>query len=309
MPIFAYLSRRLVQALFVIVAVSLLVALAIRQTGDPAVMMLSQSSAINQEDIENIRQALGLNQPFLAQYTQFMGGLLSGEMGNSFFRGAIAPLMLEAMKASGILAILSLSFSLMLSLPLGIYAAVHRGSWGDQAVRVFSLIGLSFPNFWLGIMLMLCFSVWLGWLPPSGFEGWQSALLPAITIGLILTASNVRLVRSAMLETLSKQHIMVARAKGLSENSVIYKHALRNSAITIITYLGLQFGSLLGGMVIVEMVFNWPGMGTLAIEAIAQRDYPILQTVITVSAMAIVVVNLLVDVAYVLLDPRIRLAN
>lgn len=307
MPMLAYLSRRLVQALFVIVAVSLLVALAIRQTGDPAVMMLSQSSAISQEDIDNIRAALGLNEPFLTQYWNFMSGLLSGDMGNSFFRGAIAPLMTDAMRSSAILAVLSLGFSLLLSLPLGIYAAVHRGSWGDQAVRVFSLIGLSFPNFWLGIMLMLCFSVWLGWLPPSGFEGWQSALLPAVTIGLILTASNVRLVRSAMLETLSKQHIMVARAKGLSEGSVIYKHALRNSAITIITYLGLQFGSLLGGMVIVEMVFNWPGMGTLAIEAIAQRDYPILQTVITVSAMAIVVVNLLVDIAYVLLDPRIRL--
>lgn len=307
MPMLAYLSRRLVQALFVIVAVSLLVALAIRQTGDPAVMMLSQSSAVSQEDIDNIRAALGLNEPFLTQYWNFMSGLLSGDMGNSFFRGAIAPLMTDAMRSSAILAVLSLGFSLLLSLPLGIYAAVHRGSWGDQAVRVFSLIGLSFPNFWLGIMLMLCFSVWLGWLPPSGFEGWQSALLPAVTIGLILTASNVRLVRSAMLETLSKQHIMVARAKGLSEGSVIYKHALRNSAITIITYLGLQFGSLLGGMVIVEMVFNWPGMGTLAIEAIAQRDYPILQTVITVSAMAIVVVNLLVDIAYVLLDPRIRL--
>lgn len=307
MPMLAYLSRRLVQALFVIVAVSLLVALAIRQTGDPAVMMLSQSSAISQEDIDNIRAALGLNEPFLTQYWNFMSGLLSGDMGNSFFRGAIAPLMTDAMRSSAILALLSLGFSLLLSLPLGIYAAVHRGSWGDQAVRVFSLIGLSFPNFWLGIMLMLCFSVWLGWLPPSGFEGWQSALLPAVTIGLILTASNVRLVRSAMLETLSKQHIMVARAKGLSEGSVIYKHALRNSAITIITYLGLQFGSLLGGMVIVEMVFNWPGMGTLAIEAIAQRDYPILQTVITISAMAIVVVNLLVDIAYVLLDPRIRL--
>lgn len=307
MPMLAYLSRRLVQALFVIVAVSLLVALAIRQTGDPAVMMLSQSSAVSQEDIDNIRAALGLNEPFLTQYWNFMSGLLSGDMGNSFFRGAIAPLMTDAMRSSAILAVLSLGFSLLLSLPLGIYAAVHRGSWGDQAVRVFSLIGLSFPNFWLGIMLMLCFSVWLGWLPPSGFEGWQSALLPAVTIGLILTASNVRLVRSALLETLSKQHIMVARAKGLSEGSVIYKHALRNSAITIITYLGLQFGSLLGGMVIVEMVFNWPGMGTLAIEAIAQRDYPILQTVITVSAMAIVVVNLLVDIAYVLLDPRIRL--
>ncbi len=154
---------------------------------------------------------------------------------------------------------------------------------------------------------MLFFAVYLGWLPPSGFDSWLGLILPSVTMGLILTASNVRLVRTAMLETLAKQHIMVARAKGLSEWSVVYKHALRNSSITIITYLGLQFGALLGGMVVVEMVFNWPGMGTLAIEAIAQRDYPVLQTSITLLAIMIVLVNLLVDIAYVLLDPRIRL--
>ncbi|WP_071057854.1 ABC transporter permease [Pelistega sp. MC2] len=307
MPILSYLSKRALQAFFVIIVVSLLVAFAIRQTGDPATMMLSQSSNVTQEDIKNIQDALGLNQSFWVQYWHFMKGLLVGDMGNSFFRGPIAPLIADALKSSALLAFLSLGISLVISIPLGIYAACHKGSWADQLIRVFSLAGLSFPNFWLGIMFMLLFAVTLRWLPASGFDTWSGLVLPAITMGLILTASNVRLVRTAMLEALSKQHIMVARAKGLSEHSVVYKHALRNSAITIVTYLGLQFGALMGGMVVIEMVFNWPGMGTLAIEAISQRDYPILQTTITVLAIMIVLINLLVDCAYVILDPRIRL--
>ena len=199
------------------------------------------------------------------------------------------------------------ALSLAIALPLGIYAARHRGSRLDQLIRILSLAGLSFPNFWLGIMLMLLFAVTLRWLPPSGFEGWSSLILPALTMGLILTASNLRIVRSAMLEVLSRPYIMVARAKGLAEHTVIYRHALRNAAITIVTYLGLQFGSLMGGVVIVELVFNWPGMGTLAYEAIPQRDYPVVQTVVTVFAALIVAVNLLVDLTYTALDPRIRL--
>ncbi len=307
MPIVSYLAKRSIQALFVIVVVSLLVAFAIRLTGDPAMTLLSQSAAASQEDIQNIHNALGLNKSFWVQYADFMSGLFSGNMGNSFFRGAIAPLIQQALSSTVLLAFLSLGISLLISIPLGIYAACRPGSFGDQLIRILTLTGLSFPNFWLGIMLMLFFAVYLGWLPPSGFDSWLGLILPAVTMGLILTASNVRLVRTAMLETLAKQHIMVARAKGLSEWSVVYKHALRNSSITIITYLGLQFGALLGGMVVVEMVFNWPGMGTLAIEAIAQRDYPVLQTSITLLAIMIVLVNLLVDIAYVLLDPRIRL--
>lgn len=307
MPIVSYLIKRLLQAAFVVVVVSLLVAFAIRMTGDPAMMMLGESANVTEADLQNIREQMGLNRPFLVQYWGFMSGLFSGDLGDSFFRGAIAPLIWQAMKATMLLAIISLSVSMLISLPLGIYAARHKNSWGDQCIRILSLTGLSFPNFWLGIMLMLLFSVTLKWLPVSGFSGPSSLILPALTIGIILTASNLRIIRSAMLEVLNSQYVMVARAKGLSEQRVIYRHALRNSAITIITYLGLQFGALMGGLVVVELVFNWPGMGTLAIESIAQRDYPILQTVVTVLAMLIVLVNLLVDVAYVMLDPRIRL--
>ncbi|PIE69109.1 MAG: ABC transporter permease [Deltaproteobacteria bacterium] len=304
---FSYLCKRVLQAAFVVAAVSLLVAFAIRMTGDPAAMMLRESASVTPEDIARIREALGLNRPFLIQYFDFMGGLFSGNMGDSFFRGPIAPLLGQALGATLILTVSSLFLSLLLSIPLGIYAALRRNSWVDQLIRVGSLAGLSFPNFWLGIMLMLLFSVSLRLLPPSGFSGWEALIMPSLTIGIILTASNVRLVRTAMLEVLSSQYIMVVRAKGLSERTVIYKHALRNCAITLVTYFGLQFGTQIGGLVVVEQVFNWPGMGTLALEAIAQRDYPILQSVITVLAVMIVVVNMLVDLAYVLLDPRIRL--
>lgn len=306
MPIISYLMKRLFQAVFVIIVVSLLVALAIRMTGDPAVMMMGDGS-MTEADLAVLREQLGLNRPFFVQYWGFMSGLFSGNLGDSFFRGAISPLLWQAMQATSLLALVSLVFSLCLSLPLGIYAARHKNSWTDQLIRVLSLTGLSFPNFWLGIMLVLLFSVTLRWLPVSGFSSWQSLILPAATIGIILTASNLRIIRTAMLEVLSAQYVMVARAKGLSEYRVIYRHALRNAAITIVTYLGLQFGGLMGGLVVVELVFNWPGMGTLAMEAISQRDYPILQTVVTVLAMMIVFVNLIVDIVYVLLDPRIRL--
>ena len=167
-------------------------------------------------------------------------------------------------------------------------------------------MGLSFPNFWLATMLVLLFAITLKWLPPSGMSGFESFIMPALTMGVILTATNVRLVRTTMLETLSAQYVMVARAKGLSESKVLYKHALRNCAIPLITYFGLQFGGLLGGIVVIERVFNWPGMGTLAFDAVSARDYPVLQSVIMILSLMIVAVNLAVDIAYGLVDPRIR---
>lgn len=303
----SFIIKRLLQAIFVVVIVTLLISFAIRLTGDPAVMMLGNSGNVSPETLAKIREGLGLDRPFLVQYWDFISGLATGDLGNSFFRGPIAPLIISALGATVLLAFTSLLVSLVLSIPLGIYAALHRGGIADQFIRAFSLIGLSFPNFWLGIMLMLLFAVTLQWLPPSGFRSPASLILPAVTIGVILTATNLRIVRTTMLDVLSSQYIMVARAKGLPEWVVIYKHALRNSSIALVTYLGLQFGSLMGGLVVVEVVFNWPGLGTLAMEAIGHRDYPILQTAIAIMAVMIVGVNLLVDLTYVLLDPRIRL--
>ncbi|WP_104666618.1 ABC transporter permease [Ensifer adhaerens] len=302
-----FLIKRFLQAVFVVFVVTLTVSYAIRFTGDPALMLAQGAGSVTEEDLVRIREGLGLNQPFLAQYAQFITGMFRLDFGRSFMGGTpVSQLIASALPATMLLAFASLIVSIAISIPLGIRAAVARGKWADQTIRILSLIGLSFPNFWLAIMLVLLFSIVLKWLPPSGMDGFASFIMPALTMGIILTATNVRLVRTAMLETLQSQYIMVARAKGLSESKVLYKHALRNCAIPLITYFGLQFGGLLGGIVVVELVFNWPGMGTLAFDAVASRDYPVLQAVITVLSLMIVFVNLLVDIAYGLVDPRIR---
>tara|TARA_R110000824_G_scaffold91993_1_gene223458 strand:- start:63687 stop:64610 length:924 start_codon:yes stop_codon:yes gene_type:complete len=302
-----FLFYRVLQALFVLIAVTLIVSFAIRLTGDPAVMLAQGAGSITEADLERIREALGLNQPFLVQYLEFLKGLFTGDMGRSFMGGtSVSELIGRALPATLALAFASLLISIVVSIPLGIKAAVSRGKWPDQMIRILSLVGLSFPNFWLAIMLVLLFSITLNLLPPSGMEGWQSFIMPAATMGIILTATNVRLVRTTMLETLRSQYIMVARAKGLSNSVVLYKHALRNCSIPLITYFGLQFGGLLGGIVVVERVFNWPGLGTLAFDAVAARDYPVLQGVITVLSLMIISINLLVDVAYGFVDPRVR---
>nr|WP_269214100.1 ABC transporter permease [Brucella pseudogrignonensis] len=302
-----FLIKRILQALFVLIAMTLLVAYAIRLTGDPALMLTQGAGSITEADLERIREGLGLNQPFLVQYWQFLKGLFTLDLGRSFLGGTqVSVLVGSALPATLMLAFASLFVSIVISVPLGIKAAVSRGKWADQLIRICSLVGLSFPNFWLATMLVLLFGIYLQWLPPSGMSGIASFVMPALTMGIILTATNVRLVRTSMLETLQSQYIMVARAKGLSENKVLYKHALRNCAIPLITYIGLQFGGLLGGIVVVERVFNWPGMGTLAFDAVAGRDYPVLQATIAILSMLIIGVNLLVDIAYGLVDPRIR---
>ena len=304
MPI--YILNRLFQALFVVLVVTLFVAFSVRLSGDPTTRMISGGGAITEADLQHIRAGLGLDRPFLTQYADFMGGIVRGDFGKSFFGGTpVSNLILQAMPATFLLAFLSLILSLLISLPLGIYAAVRAGSFADQAIRALSLIGLSFPNFWLAIMLVLIFSVWLKVLPASGFLGWQSVIMPCVTLALILSAINVRIVRAAMLETLSSQYILVVRAKGLRTSSVLYKHALRNCMVPILTFIGLQFGEVLGGVVIIERVFNWPGMGTLAFDAISARDYPVLQGVVVVLSLLIVGTNLMIDMAYGFIDPRI----
>ncbi len=302
-----FLIKRLLQAIFVVFAITLVVSFAIRLTGDPALMMFQGGGSMTEGDLMRIRASLGTDQPFIMQYLNFLKGMVTLDFGRSFTGGtSVSMLIGNALPATLLLAFISMFVSIALSIPLGIKAATARGKGADQAIRILSLIGLSFPNFWLATMLVLLFAVTLGWLPPSGMSGWTSYVMPAVTMGIILTATNVRLVRTSMLETLQSQYVMVARAKGLSETTVLYKHALRNCAIPLITYFGLQFGGLLGGIVVVERVFNWPGMGTLAFDAVSARDYPVLQAVITVLSLMIVGVNLLVDIAYGLVDPRVR---
>ena len=302
-----FLIKRLLQAIFVVLVVTLFVSYAVRLSGDPALMLSQGAGSVTEEDLKNIRKGLGLDRPFLVQYGDFLGGAIQGDIGLSFMGGTpVARLIGDALPATLALAFVSLLLSIGVSVPLGIKAAVNKGKGVDQFIRIISLVGLSFPNFWLAIMLVLLLSITFPLLPPSGWDGAISLVLPALTMAIILSATNVRLVRTAMLETLSAQYIMVARSKGLKERVVLYKHALRNCAIPLITYIGLQFGNLIGGLVVVEKVFNWPGLGTLAFDAIANRDYPVLQGTVTVLAVIIVAVNLLVDIAYGLVDPRIR---
>lgn len=302
-----FLIKRVLQAIFVVIAITLIVSFAIRLSGDPATMMFQGSGSMTDEDLARIRAALGTDQPFIVQYLNFLKGLVTLDFGRSFTGGTpVSLLIANALPATLLLAFITMAVSIALSIPLGIKAATAKGKGADQAIRILSLIGLSFPNFWLATMMVLLFSIALGLLPPSGMSGASSYVMPALTMGIILTATNVRLVRTSMLETLQSQYIMVARAKGLSETKVLYKHALRNCAIPLITYFGLQFGGLLGGIVVIERVFNWPGLGTLAFDAVSARDYPVLQAVITVLSLLIVGINLLVDIAYGLVDPRIR---
>ena len=303
-----FLLKRLFLAIFVVVAVTLLVSFAIRLSGDPATMLMTGGQAnFTAEDLDRIRKAIGIDKPFIVQYVRYMQGVIFGDFGRSFFTSqSVGDLIGRALPATLLLALVSLIGSLLISVPLGIYAAVRRGTFVDQTIRFVSLIGLSFPNFWLAIMLVLFFSIELRWLPTSGFFVVAGLVLPSATLAVILSAVNVRLVRTVMLDTLSTQYIVVARSKGLRERVVLYKHALRNCMIPLLTYIGLQFGDLLGGVVIIERVFNWPGMGSLAFDAISARDYPILQGVITVLAVMIVMVNLVVDIAYGVADPRVR---
>jgi peptide/nickel transport system permease protein len=302
-----FILKRVLQAVFVLLVVTLFVSYAVRLSGDPALMLSQGAGSVTEQDLQNIRAGLGLDRPFLVQYAEFVRGILVGDFGKSFMGGTpVRGLIADALPATLSLAFVSLLLSVLVSVPLGIHAAVNKGRGVDQVIRIVSLVGLSFPNFWLAIMLVLLLSITFHVLPPSGWDGPLSLVMPALTMAIILSATNVRLVRTAMLETLSSQYITVARSKGLSERVVLYKHALRNCAIPLITYIGLQFGNLIGGIVVVEKVFNWPGLGTLAFDAISGRDYPVLQATVTVLALIIVAVNLLVDLAYGLVDPRIR---
>ena len=303
---FAYIIRRMLHTLLVVFVISLIIFFSIRLTGDPVSVMFSAGEA-SKEAIEAVRTNLGLDKPLPVQYAIFLKGLVTFDFGESFRSGMpVTTLIVERMWATLALALGGIVVAVLIAFPVGIMSAVKRGSGIDFFGRIFSLVGISFPNFWLGIMLILVFAVYLQWLPASGFESFQHLILPSITLGMILSGILARLVRSSMLEVLNQQYISTAKSKGISEWSVIMKHGFRNALLPTVTFLGLQFGSLLGGTVIVEQVFSWPGIGTLIIDAINQRDYPVIQGGVIFLAIIMVVVNLLVDLSYTLIDPRIK---
>jgi peptide/nickel transport system permease protein len=301
-----FLARRLLQSLVVLLGVSFVVFAILHLTGDPALVLLPPDASA--EDVRRFRAAMGFNDPFFVQYGRFLTGALHGDFGQSIRHGEPAfSLVVERMPATFELAGAALLLALCLSIPAGIVSAVRRNSAVDYVATVVALFGQSLPTFWLGIMLILVFSVQFHLLPSSGRGTLEHLILPAVTLGLFTTARITRLTRSGMLEVLSQDYIRTARAKGVSDPPVVWKHALKNAAIPIVTIVGIELGTLLGGSVITETIFAWPGVGRLSVQAIANRDYPVVQAAVFLLATTFVLVNLMVDVVYTYLDPRIRL--
>jgi len=301
-----YVVRRLWQSALTLVGVSVLVFLILRVVpGDPAKMLLPEGAP--ESAIEELNRQLGLREPLYVQYALFLESVFRGDFGQSFqYRAPALRVVLERLAATVQLALAAMGITVAVGVTLGIVAAVRRGTGYDYASTVLAVLGQSLPNFWLGIMLILLFGVALRWLPTSGFEGWRHLILPAVTLAAFPMALVARLTRSSMLEILGRDFIRTGRAKGLTERAVILRHALRNAAVPLLTVLGLQIGTLLGGAVITESVFAWPGMGKLVVDAIFFRDFPVVQTVLILSATLFVVINLLVDLLYTVIDPRIR---
>jgi peptide/nickel transport system permease protein len=301
-----FLIYRLLSAIGVMLGVVTLVFLLIHIVpGDPVQVMLGETATAT--DLEKLRHELHLDQPLLTQWLAYMGGLLQGDLGQSLFsKESISDMLLQRLPATLELALAGLLVAVGIAFPLGSLAAVRKDTFWDQGAMVFSLLGVSIPNFWLGPLLIILFSLTLGWLPVSGREGFATLILPAITLGTALAAILARMVRSTLLEVLNEDYIRTARAKGLRESAIILHHALRNAALPIITILGLQLGTLLAGAVITEIVFAWPGVGQLTVDAIKQRDYPVVQACVLLISLSYVGVNTLTDLFYAWLDPRVR---
>jgi peptide/nickel transport system permease protein len=257
--------------------------------------------------VAELNRQLGLREPFIVQYGLFLKSVAHGDFGQSFqYRAPALRVVLERLPATIQLTLAAMLITIAAGVSLGIFTAVRRGTRYDVAGTIVAVLGQSLPNFWLGIMLILLFGVALRWLPTSGFSGWTSLVLPAVTLAAFPMALVARLTRSSMLEILHRDYIRTGRAKGLAEGNVVFRHALRNAAIPVLTVIGLQIGALLGGAVITESVFAWPGMGKLIVDAIFFRDFPVVQTVLILSATVFVVINLVVDLLYTVIDPRIR---
>jgi peptide/nickel transport system permease protein len=301
-----YILRRVAQSALTLLGVSVLVFVILRVLpGDPARMLLPDGAP--ETAVAELNRQLGLREPLIVQYGLFLRSVAHGDFGQSFqYRAPALRVVLERLPATVQLTAAAMLLTIAAGVSLGIVTAVLRGTRYDVAGTILAVLGQSLPNFWLGIMLILLFGVALRWLPTSGFASWTSLVLPAVTLAAFPTALVARLTRSSMLEILNRDYVRTGRAKGLTEPSVVLRHALRNAAIPVLTVIGLQIGSLLGGAVITESVFAWPGMGKLIVDAIFFRDFPVVQTVLILSATVFVAINLLVDLLYTVIDPRIR---
>jgi peptide/nickel transport system permease protein len=311
-----YLTRRALQGLLVLFLVSFLVfSLVHILPGDAILMQLDQAAAPTPENLERARQELGLDRPFLQQYRTWMGGVLRGDLGYSLTsHRPVSQELLKRVSLTSHLAVMSLIIALLIALPIGVLSAVRQDTTADYLGRLFAILGLSLPDFWLATVAVTFLAIWFRWMPPIGFapvwvdpaRNLSQLLIPAIIIGARLAAVSMRMTRSSLLEVLRQDYIRTAWAKGLSERLIIVRHALKNAFIPVITIIGQQFSVLLGGTVIVEFIFLQPGVGSLMLDAVRLRDYPLIQGAVLFFATVIVVINLLVDLSYAWLDPRIR---
>lgn len=287
------------------IGATLIVFLASYLTGDPAALMMGDTAT--PEQIEEFRALRGLDRPWYILYAEFLVDLVQGDLGTSiYYNQPNASLILQRLPATLKLAAAALGLALVLAIPLGVLAALKRGTWIDTVVTSLAVAGQSMPNFWLAIMMIFYFGVSKGWLPVSGSEGLECLIMPCITLMMLPLAQNMRMMRSAMLEVLGDEYIKLARSKGLRDMVVTWKHTLKNAIRPVITQVGLQMGSFLGGAVITETIFSWPGIGRLSVTAITMHDFPLLQAIAAMIALIFVVINLSVDLVYALLDPRVR---
>jgi ABC-type dipeptide/oligopeptide/nickel transport system permease component len=302
-----FLARRALQLFPVIFGVSVIVFLMIHLIpGDPAQIIAGQDAT--QEDIQAVRVSLGLDRPLVVQYLSFIGHALTGDFGESFRTGR--PVIEEISVRYGntlLLGLLAMAFGTVVGVIIGAVTAVYRGTWVDNLVLGVSLFGISTPAFFLGILLMLVFSVWLQWLPLTGMGSWRNFIMPALALGIPNAAVVARMARTSLIEVLQQDYIRTAQAKGVSGSAIVMRHALRNALIPVITVVGLQMGYLLGGAIVTETVFAWPGIGRLVIQSISTRDFPMVQAAVLVLALTFVIITLITDILYWFVDPRMEI--
>lgn len=322
----AFLARRLLQSIIVLIGVTLISFVSLQMGGDPTYLFVSENASV--EEIARARKALGFDRPLHIQYLSYIWNALQGDFGNSLsYRQPAMDVVMEAMPATIELTFFSLFLAIGLSIPLGIFAALKRGKPVDGGIMTFAMVGQSIPNFWMGIMMILFFGLYLRWFPISGhvpfleplFDGdfltafgnlprsMYYMFMPAVAVGTYTLARNARLIRSSMLEVLQQDFVRTARSKGISEHRVVIHHAMRNAWLPVVTMIGLEFGFLLGGVVVVETVFSYPGIGRLVFNAINQRDIPVVQASVILLAVIFILLNLIVDMIYARLDPRVKL--
>ena len=304
-----YIARRLGAMIPILLVVSVIIFMFLHLIpGDPARVVAGPEATL--QDVENTRIVLGLDRPLPEQYWRFISNAVQGDLGKSFrTQEPVMSMIADRIGATLTLSLASMVWAIVAGMAAGVVAATHRGKWQDQLTMFGAITGISMPSFWLSLMLIELFAVQLGWLPSGGDESFEHYILPAITLGSGVAAVIGRFTRSSLLETLGEDYVRTARAKGARERRVIWLHALRNALLPVVTMTGLQFGFLLGGSVVVEAVFSWPGMGRMLIDAVSMRDYPVIQAEMLLFALQFMLINLMVDVLYAVLNPQIRLEN